>query len=105
MKAQTCPTCMACGKLVDGDGVKLEEEDKLMMMKEKDKEQEKVYHRHCLTCSHCITAILGKFFTIGGAAVCHSCANTDVSCVLLILSRDRTLYRLAMIHVMFVDEL
>ena len=96
---------MACGKLVDGDGVKLEEKDKLMMIEEKDKEQEKVYHRQCLTCSRCTKAILGKFFTIGGAAVCHSCAKTEVRCVLLILSCGRVLCRLAMTHVMFVDEL
>ena len=101
MKAQTCPTCMACGKLVDGDGVKLEEEDKFM----KDKEQEKVYHRHCLTCSRCTKAILGKFFTIGGAAVCHSCAKTEVSRVLLVLSSERLFYRLTMINVLFADEL
>jgi hypothetical protein len=96
---------MACGELVDGDGVKLEVDDKLMMMEENDKEQEKVYHRQCLTCSRCTKAILGEFFTIGGAAVCHSCAMTKVRCVLLILSGGRLPYRLAMIHVMFVDKL
>ena len=92
---------MACGKLVDGDGVKLEEEDKFM----KDKEQEKVYHRHCLTCSRCTKAILGKFFTIGGAAVCHSCVKTKVSYILLVLSFGRVFFRLMRIHVMFVDKL
>ena len=62
MKAQTCPTCMACGKLVDGDGVKLVEEDKFM----KDKEQEKVYHRHCLTCSRCTKLYWESFSPLMG---------------------------------------
>ena len=80
---------MACGKVVDGDGVKLQE--KLMMMKEKAKEQEKVYHRHYLTCSRRTKAILGKFFPIGGAAVCHSCAEAKVRCNLLVLQYGRVL--------------
>ena len=78
LKSNTYPNCMACGKLVDGDGVMLEKDEKVMMMKEKGKEQEKVYHRHCLTCSYCTNTIEGKFFTQDGSVVCGPCASDQV---------------------------
>jgi len=61
-KELTCPLCCLCGKLVDGDGVKM-------------KGEEKVYHTHCLTCSYCTNTIEGKFFTIDGQVVCGACAR------------------------------
>ena len=50
-------------------------EEKEMVTKYK---KEKIYHRKCLSCSHCSKPILGKFFKIGGAVVCHSCARKEV---------------------------
>ena len=65
--------CVACGNLVDGDGVKM-------------KGEEKVYHTHCLTCSSCTNTIEGKFFTLDGKVVCDACAKDQVKTLIMLKS-------------------
>ena len=54
--------CVACGNLVDGNGVKM-------------KREENVYHTHCLTCSYCTNTIEGKLMMLDGKVVCDACAK------------------------------
>jgi len=72
-KELTCPNCVVCGELVDGDGVVMKEEEQV----DKEKE-ERVYHSHCLTCSFCTNTIEGKFYTQSGKIVCGACAAKQV---------------------------
>ena len=73
-QARTQDTCEICSKVVEGEGVMIEEgEDS-----NKKKKKKKVYHAECLKCSQCAKRILGKFFKIGDSVVCNSCAKKEV---------------------------
>jgi len=73
-KARTLNTCETCGKLVEGEGVIMEEKEGST---NREKRKKKVYHQECLNCSYCSKAILGKFFKIGDSVVCNSCAKLE----------------------------
>ena len=72
--------------------------------KGKDQEQKKVYHRECLSCSKCSKSVLGKFFTIGGDVVCHSCAKIEVRITLLVMYFEIVVCRADMMLVMSVER-
>ena len=70
----------------------------------KDKEEKKVYHRGCLSCSKCSKSVLGKFFTIGGDVVCHPCAKIEVTITLLVMYFEIVVCRVDMMLVMSVER-
>ena len=75
IQARTLDTCETCGKLVEGEGVMMEEKEGRT---KQEKKKKKVYHPECLNCSYCSKAILGKFYKIGDSVVCNSCAKIEV---------------------------
>ena len=72
--------------------------------KGKDQELKKMYHRECLSCSKCSKSVLGKFFTISGAVVCHSCAKIEVRITLYVMYCEMLVFRVDMMLVMSVER-
>ena len=64
-KQETCPSCCVCGDIVDGDGVKIGEDDS----------GQRIYHTDCVRCGVCNDVIHGKIITVDNKFVCSQCAQ------------------------------
>ena len=65
-KEKTFPKCTSYGKMVDGDSVVMKGDE------------EKIFHKECVTCTRCTDPIVGKYFVEEGNLICQKCLENEV---------------------------